>query len=384
MPLIDVIEEADAFSIVMPYYKLGGLQDYCPADDTEVYETIFLQILLALSWFHSQGVVHRDIKPENFLIADEAPLKIIVADFGLSNVSVDQVFTTFCGTLLYCAPEVFPGNSNGYGPKADMWSLGVMMLKLMFDLPNDPSLPPCYNQDDLREWIADWSRMLHKRLKNSTGNNILMADILVELIEVDPDKRLTADECLQKGLEVGLFRRNRHGQIVLQNTTDVNTPASVCCQFDSLGDFDGLRTPTMQSPLSKKTESTGIPTNISFLDGELWGGGFEHQRCNDDEVARAKVSSVDSHSISGPPMRRQKTSNASNQFHTVQDLDFDVERYAGIDSSLEWLLAPLRGLEKEQNASIRQESPASRKIEDTIVETEVWGSVERRVFELLA
>ena len=233
MPLIDVIEEPDAFSIIMPYYKFGSLQDSFPADETYAFESIFLQILLVLSWLHGRGVVHRDIKPENFLIEDEAPLKIIVTDFGLSKVSIDQVFTTFCGTLLYCAPEVFPGNRNGYGPKADIWSLGVMMLNLMSGLPDSPFLPPHYNHDDLREWVGDWSKRLHGELIKSTDQNTLMTDILLGMIEVDPEKRFTADECLQRGLENGLFRRNRHGQIVLQNDTEVNTPANESWPFQT-------------------------------------------------------------------------------------------------------------------------------------------------------
>lgn len=188
MPLIDILEEPDAFSVIMPYYGLGCLQDYCLADERKAYEAIFLQILLVLSWLHSRGVVHRDIKPENILVENEGPVKIIVADFGLSNVSEDQIFTTCCGTPFYRAPEVFPGNRNGYGPKVDMWSLGIMMLTLMFGLPNMPSWFPHTNLDQFGKWVSEWSRRLCRELNNSTGDNKLMADILMNLIEVDPEK----------------------------------------------------------------------------------------------------------------------------------------------------------------------------------------------------
>ena len=36
---------------------------------------------------------------------------------------------TFCGTLKYMSPEVFPFNDAAYGPPADVWSLGVMALE---------------------------------------------------------------------------------------------------------------------------------------------------------------------------------------------------------------------------------------------------------------
>lgn len=325
MRVIDVIEEPDVFSVVMPYYRLGCLQDYCPADKPKVYETVFLQILLVLSWLHSRGVVHRDIKPENILIENEAPLKIIVADFGLSKVSANPVLTTFCGTPDYCAPEVFPGNSEeGYGPKADMWSLGVMMLKLMFGLPNGCPLPSLNNHPELRKWVADWSKELDRELHNFTDDNTLMAVILMDLIEVDPEKRFTADECLHRGLELGLFRRNRRGQIVLQNATDVNTSASGSQKLDSRGSLDECKTSTMQLPQSKERETT----DISKSNRERSRDRFEHQRCVDDQVAPANISPADSHHNSGPPRRRQKTGDTSNRLHSVQDLDFDKKRYA--------------------------------------------------------
>ena len=53
----------------------------------EMAAHIFRQILMALSYCHSEQVVHRDLKPENFLFVDSSEnsdLKII--DFGLSKM----------------------------------------------------------------------------------------------------------------------------------------------------------------------------------------------------------------------------------------------------------------------------------------------------------
>jgi serine/threonine protein kinase len=36
-------------------------------------------------------------------------LRVKLSDFGLSKVAQEETFMkTFCGTLLYCAPEVYP------------------------------------------------------------------------------------------------------------------------------------------------------------------------------------------------------------------------------------------------------------------------------------
>ena len=74
--------------------------------------------------------MHRDLKPENFLIEFEPYFKIVITDFGLANVVIDNAWLkTFCGSLKYAAPEVFPGFSQGHGLLADVWSMGVIGIE---------------------------------------------------------------------------------------------------------------------------------------------------------------------------------------------------------------------------------------------------------------
>lgn len=72
-------------------------------------KTVARQTLLALDYLHQSKITHRDIKPDNILIVREDPMEIKLSDFGLSKVVHDEetFLKTFCGTLLYCAPEVF-------------------------------------------------------------------------------------------------------------------------------------------------------------------------------------------------------------------------------------------------------------------------------------
>lgn len=47
---------------------------------------IFRQIISALQYCHSNGVVHRDLKPENFImISPKDPFTLKIIDFGLSR-----------------------------------------------------------------------------------------------------------------------------------------------------------------------------------------------------------------------------------------------------------------------------------------------------------
>ncbi|KAH0509183.1 Sperm motility kinase X [Microtus ochrogaster] len=57
----------------------------------------------------------------------DAMKNVKLCDFGLAiNVSAEPESTVFCGTLPYCAPELF--SSQGYDPRAlDIWSMGVVL-----------------------------------------------------------------------------------------------------------------------------------------------------------------------------------------------------------------------------------------------------------------
>lgn len=60
------------------------------------------QILEAVDYMHSQGVVHRDLKPENLLYySSDEDSKIMISDFGLSKMEDSGVMATACGTPGY-------------------------------------------------------------------------------------------------------------------------------------------------------------------------------------------------------------------------------------------------------------------------------------------
>jgi serine/threonine protein kinase len=72
-------------------------------------KSISAQLLSALKYLHDMGITHRDVKPDNILIHNSRPFHVKLTDFGLSKMvdSEETFLRTFCGTLLYCAPEVY-------------------------------------------------------------------------------------------------------------------------------------------------------------------------------------------------------------------------------------------------------------------------------------
>merc|ERR1719313_2556792 len=87
------------------------------------------QMLLAVNYLHSHGIVHRDLKLENFLYETEDSEHLKLIDFGFSKVwKPNTKMALSCGTLAYVAPEVLDKN---YTLQCDMWSLGVIVIILL-------------------------------------------------------------------------------------------------------------------------------------------------------------------------------------------------------------------------------------------------------------
>ena len=108
---MDFVETKSHMYIIMEYVPGGDLQGYMQSHGTlheEPARDMTKQILDALQYLHQKNITHRDIKPDDILLCSEAPFVVKLTDFGLSKVvkNNDTFLKTFCGTLLYCAPEV--------------------------------------------------------------------------------------------------------------------------------------------------------------------------------------------------------------------------------------------------------------------------------------
>ncbi|KAF1969929.1 kinase-like protein [Bimuria novae-zelandiae CBS 107.79] len=200
-------DSGDHLYIIMEYAPFGDLRkrmDEGPLPESFV-RSLAQQVLSALAHLHSLKVTHRDIKPDNILISELDPLQVKLSDFGLSKMvqHEDTFLKTFCGTLLYCAPEVFPfyeqskkrrrGDDRAYSSACDIWSLGGVLWNALCGTP-----PFEGKQDGTGRAMFNHIMVSDLDLSPLKAKNISheCIDLLTHMLKRDPTERPSEIQCL--------------------------------------------------------------------------------------------------------------------------------------------------------------------------------------------
>ncbi|NXT83848.1 E2AK2 kinase, partial [Zapornia atra] len=124
-------EETTCLFIQMELCERGSLENWIDENRrnkkyNQMAQDKFLQILEAVKYIHSQGLIHRDLKPQNIFISREDKIKI--GDFGLVTCVAYETLTENKGTQSYMAPEQFGGK---YGKEVDIYALGLIWFEIL-------------------------------------------------------------------------------------------------------------------------------------------------------------------------------------------------------------------------------------------------------------
>lgn len=191
---IDTFDHAQYKCVVMPLAKsdlIESCKEYKGHKMPESTVKVIAQRgLKALKYLHSKHICHRDVKPDNFLWIDyEDETNVFLADLGFAKqFKTGEKCKEYIGTLDYAAPEIVQGIP--YNETVDIWSFGVTLYLLLGGVAPFPRTP----EYTLRRCISKGSYIFPASQMGSISDDA--KDLIRHMIQVDPLKRWTPDECL--------------------------------------------------------------------------------------------------------------------------------------------------------------------------------------------
>ncbi|MCO5583918.1 hypothetical protein L7F22_037835 [Adiantum nelumboides] len=190
--------------------------------DFDIRYYIF-QLLRALDFSHSQGIMHRDVKPSNVMI-DHEQRKLRLIDWGLAEFYYpNKEYNVRVASRYFKGPELLVGLQQ-YDYSLDMWSLGCMLAGMIFRM--EPFFHGKDNTDQLLQIVqvlgsSELHDYLHKyqielgenvspsiegqrkktwsEFRTSANEHLVnpvVLDLLDGLLRYDHQERLTASEAM--------------------------------------------------------------------------------------------------------------------------------------------------------------------------------------------
>lgn len=193
---VDSVEENECLYLVTQLLKGKELFDFVTSRTTYLESDArecTRALLKAIKYLHDQDIVHRDIKPENLILENPNELHSMkLIDFGLASKLEDPAhgITKAAGTPGYLPPEALHTNPR-YGLGADTWAVGVVAYIMLC------GYPPFYGDTDIQLFRSIRREAPTFDPSDWSDQSSFSKDFVLKLLEKNPEKRLTASECLK-------------------------------------------------------------------------------------------------------------------------------------------------------------------------------------------
>ncbi|OAY38930.1 3-phosphoinositide-dependent protein kinase 2 isoform X2 [Manihot esculenta] len=233
------------------------------------------EVVDALEYIHSMGLIHRDIKPENLLLTGDGHIK--VADFGsvkpmqdsritvLPNAASDDKACTFVGTAAYVPPEVLNSSPATFGN--DLWALGCTLYQML------SGTSPF---KDASEWLI-FQRIIARDIRFPNYFSEEARDIIDRLLDIDPSRRPGAGSDGYSALKMHPFFKGVNWKNIREETPPkIALEQQMAQSGDGEHDNDSSWNPTHIGDGSIKqndgnvgassTEASGSVTRIASID----------------------------------------------------------------------------------------------------------------------
>ncbi|KAL0212075.1 hypothetical protein RCL1_005701 [Eukaryota sp. TZLM3-RCL] len=183
------------------------------------------ELLKALDFCHSNGIMHRDCKPQNILFGKtENSRSLSLIDFGLAEFyHPGTSYNVRVASRYFKGPELLV-NMQAYDYSLDLWSVGCMLAGMIFckepffqgrdNVDQLTKIARVLGSDDCRAYCAKYKVRLSNELTRAIGNfprqpwtkfvtnenEHLVSkeglDLLENLLKYDHQLRLTAKEAM--------------------------------------------------------------------------------------------------------------------------------------------------------------------------------------------
>ena len=134
-------------------------------------------------------MVHRDIKSGHVLLSLDGNIKLTGFGFCAQINDLQNKHTTLAGTALWMASDVITRKE--YGPKVDIWSLGITAIEMI------EGEPPYLTESPLRAiYLISIGKYGTPQIKDEWDLSVDFKDFLYFALKVEPEKRASAHDLL--------------------------------------------------------------------------------------------------------------------------------------------------------------------------------------------